>query len=204
VATEVCEICGGTLSRGATRFCSVKCKGTASSSVHVGDVFGELTVLRIDSKAERGKNKCIKWICKCSCGTIVKLLSTHLIRKEKPTTTCGDRSIHWSGEKCNFWKGGRTVKDNGYVMIMNKKYPNAHKSGYVFEHALVMSAEIGRPPRDSETVHHKNGIRSDNRIENLELWESNHPSGQRVSGMIDFCKKYLSEHDAEYLLRGVG
>lgn len=83
----------------------------------------------------------------------------------------------------------------GYVYLLKPNHPNANTKGYVREHAFVMSKIKGRPMREKETVHHKNGIRNDNRPENLELWASHHPKGQRVSDVIEFCKKYLLEHD---------
>lgn len=63
------------------------------------------------------------------------------------------------------------------------------------EHRRVMELEIGRPLRHEETVHHINGVRSDNRIENLELWSSSHPSGQRVRDKIAWAKEILSLYE---------
>jgi HNH endonuclease len=57
--------------------------------------------------------------------------------------------------------------DRGYVMIFEPTHPNARKDGYVSEHVKVMSAKLGRPLKRFEEVHHRNGIRHDNRPENL-------------------------------------
>lgn len=88
-------------------------------------------------------------------------------------------------------KGEGHITQGGYKGIPKKGHPNAQKCGIIFEHVFVMSEYLGRPLQKGETVHHKNGIRTDNRIENLELWSSRHCKGQRVEDKIKWCKEFL-------------
>lgn len=77
---------------------------------------------------------------------------------------------------------GRHLLGAGYVMV---KLPEDHPltgmaySQWIFEHRLVIAESVGRLLASHETVHHKNGNRGDNRLENLELWDRSHPAGQR-------------------------
>lgn len=85
----------------------------------------------------------------------------------------------------------RVVAD-GYILIMERDHPNARKSGYIFEHVKVMSDILGRPLIDDENVHHRNGVKDDNRASNLELWSSSQPPGQRVADKIEWAREILA------------
>ena len=73
-------------------------------------------------------------------------------------------------------EGNRIKNSRGYKMVRCSNHPNA-VGCYILEHRLTMEKQIGRYLEKNEIVHHKNGIRTDNRIENLELLTSNHPPG---------------------------
>jgi hypothetical protein len=82
----------------------------------------------------------------------------------------------------------------GYMIRYWPEHPNASANGQVSEHAAVMVEVLGRPLTPGETVHHKNGVRHDNRPENLELWVKAHPPGQRVSELIAFAHEILERY----------
>ena len=73
------------------------------------------------------------------------------------------------GKRSCSWKGGRRKDHYGYIQIWKPEHPNAKMKGYIHEHRLVMSKHLKRPLTSKEFVHHKNGIKDDNRLENLEL-----------------------------------
>jgi len=70
---------------------------------------------------------------------------------------------------------------------------------FVLEHIAVMSEDLGRPLKGNESVHHKNGRRSDNRIENLELKASFHGKGQDRQHLIDDAVEILRRYAPEKL-----
>lgn len=103
--------------------------------------------------------------------------------------TCGLKASYakqahpmgWRGEKSRRWKGGEYHTRNGYVMVMKLDHPElvGTTRRYVRRCRLVMEEKLGRLLKAREQVHHMNGIRDDDRPENLELWVTQQPAGAR-------------------------
>lgn len=96
-------------------------------------------------------------------------------------------------------------RDSGYVTIYVPNHPDSSKkSGKMFEHRWVMEQHLGRRLEPHENVHHINGIRDDNRIENLELWTKKQPPGTRVDDQITHAMWVLNMYAPEVLVDALG
>jgi len=99
-------------------------------------------------------------------------------------------SKYITGKNSPLWKGGH-INKYGYRKI----YKNGKQ---IHEHRYIFENYIGRKLKPFENVHHLNGQRADNRIENLELWCKPQAIGQRVSDLVHFiCKYYPKETKKE-------
>lgn len=119
-----------------------------------------------------------------SCGKERFITDTEVNRTRRSLSTFCRVCFSKQSQKGKFgsasagWRGGRHIR-NGYVYTYARGHPNATKDGYVMEHRLVMESVLGRQLLSQENVHHKNGIKDDNRVENLELWKRSQPYGVR-------------------------
>lgn len=130
-----------------------------------------------------------KWVARRQFGTMCNPCSVKYkaqprgANAKKPANSENQR-----GSLNRMWKGGVKAAGKGYVTELvqpiDPMFVMAQVGGYVMQHRLVVARAIGRPLQAHERVHHKNGNRSDNRIENLELWFGPHPSGQRASDVL--------------------
>lgn len=119
---------------------------------------------------------------------------------ERPARGLGLCGTHYARFKKEGHPGelGLRRAPNGSGCLAKTGYKYApHKQGETakLEHRIVMENHLGRPLLRSERVHHRNGIRSDNRIENLELWSTDHPSGQRVEDLLRWAKHFISMYE---------
>jgi hypothetical protein len=76
-------------------------------------------------------------------------------------------------------------------------HPRAGKGNYVFEHILVMEQLLGRYLLPDESVHHLNGVRDDNRPENLELWTRPQPTGIRAADALAWAHEIVARYEGK-------
>jgi Zn finger protein HypA/HybF involved in hydrogenase expression len=152
------------------------------------DIASRQPIKHSDRRGFTIKRTCLR------CGQVKAVLESNIKQSIKTGTISGmclKCSSRAQGKKFRFRKGplhhrwkGRRKTPLGYVLVYQPDDPRSY-GGYVMEHRMVMESCLGRLLVPHETIHHKNGIRDDNRIENLELWSSVHPNGTRYNDLSD-------------------
>jgi len=169
---------------------------------YLGEKFGRLTVT-----SEEGRHV----ICSCECGTIGHRVSKSnlkyhsqkscgCLRNEKARERMQRADAHPRGELSHAWKGlreegtSRSLTHKGYVRVHNISYPGANCPNDTMEHIAIMCRILGRPLVFGETVHHKNGVRNDNRPDNLELRVGAHQQGLTIEEAVEWAKDILARY----------
>ena len=119
------------------------------------------------------------------CGAHYKRLRKH-----------GDPQVHIPLRE----PGGTGHMSHGYPQVCVPPELRHLSSGAttMAEHRFIVARELGRPLRSDEHVHHINGVKSDNRPENLELWSTYHPKGQRVGDLLEFAWTIVDMYTDEF------
>lgn len=191
-----CKFCEKPL-KGAQRrnYCSTRCK-VLHKMGGIGATYGRYTIIDYAEPSAHGTSHVL---CQCECGN-VRRVGIHPLKKGL-SQSCGcwnqDRLAKQRGESHPNWSGGRITNNRGYVLLKKTGHPNAYPDGYVLEHVYVMSEFLGRPLREGESVHHRNGLKNDNRLINLELWRQHQPYGQRIEDLVAHAKYILQLYGEE-------
>jgi hypothetical protein len=98
------------------------------------------------------------------------------------------RTRDQTGSRNPMWKGGRVLASNGYVLLrVGTGHPLADVRGYAYEHRVVAEAMLGRPLMENEIPHHRDGNRTNNSPENLEV----------VSGIAEHSVRHRKHADRQ-------
>lgn len=184
--TKPCSLCGGLVTIPATEvrefnYCNRACYQ------------GHRPFRTYKKRSDTGRRLAPRVVRSCPhCGADVEVLASMAKRRERSFCSRGHRDA-WlvanamiSGRK-PYPLGATKHTKQGYVMEKTEQ-------GWVMQHRVVMESVIGRKLAREENVHHVNGIKDDNRVENLELWTSMQPSGQRVADLLSFAREVLDRY----------
>ena len=153
-----------------------------------GQRFGRLVVsCQVEGAPRAAKNGGIKWLCVCECGKDSVVRSCCLRSGKQVSCGCyrteAARKARKAEAAAREWDD-YAVKAHGHGYLARARTLASGKRVYKLEHRFVMEKVLGRPIQPFEEIHHKNGIRTDNRPENLELKVKPHGAGQDPKDLI--------------------
>lgn len=167
-----------------------------------GKKYGRLTIIEpyYDVNKYNGyKQK--KWKCVCECGKIKNHLTHDITSGKVKSCGCYNRDVareRMTGENNHGWNGGRRTKGNrGYIEI---RLPNGK---YQLEHRYIFEKHYNIKLNKKQNIHHLNGNKKDNRIENLELWDHKQPYGQRVEDKLLYYFQLINDYKDNPLYKDI-
>lgn len=141
------------------------------------------------------RRRCTDHAKRCTHPGCTKWAKTLLCRKHQ-NRKYGQTSLDMDAPEYGFDGAGQWHRmEDGYVIRYQRNAEG--KTVRVRQHREVMAEHLGRPLLRHENVHHINGVRHDNRIENLELWITSQPSGQRMTDVVAWAQEILETYNAE-------
>lgn len=175
-SSALCEVCSAPIMQYPSRprrFCSLACRDTA-----------------------RRTGPTVECVC-TTCGGRYMLNPRQARRSKYCSRSCQARAPR-PGRPPTL-TGGRKVQPSGYVIIrISREHPCSSPTQYqglwALEHRVVMAEKIGRLLLAHESVHHVNGVKTDNRPCNLELWIRSQPAGQRVQDVVEWARFILDTY----------
>jgi hypothetical protein len=146
-----------------------------------------------------GAQNKMRWHCVCACGRKKQVFGDTL--RSGRSKSCGCLTVESArsrgGKSSPCWKGGKWKTKDGYIRLRlgigTSPQPTA------LEHRIVMEKHLGRNILETETVHHKNGVRHDNRIENLELRVGSHKEGLTIKEAVQWATQILQRYSPKAL-----
>lgn len=183
VLTKPCEQCGEKVTRQASRF---RARVFCSRACYLRSDYHSETVAAANGRRHPVDSVILK-PCE-QCGTEVRRPRSQYRNRTFCSVEC--RQVF------RVASSRPQLTTSGYIKVfVGKQFPGADGKGYILEHRKVVQEQLCRPLLPEENVHHVNGVKTDNRPANLELWTTSQPCGQRVADKLAWAREFIALYD---------